>query len=116
MIAKLSESRPDSSNFKSSDIGTSVRCCSCATCVNTVVTVDLTDIPMYSSVGQLRMANLKIITDRALSRRRLPWTQPLRACMGSRPEMRSISLIGMGRSFILCLRCTQLPALSMIQR
>jgi hypothetical protein len=31
-------------------------------------------------------------------------------------KMRSISLIGVGRSFILSGRCTQLPALSMIQR
>ena len=43
MIAMLSASKPDSSNFKSSDNGTSVRCCSRATS-NIVVTVDLTGI------------------------------------------------------------------------
>jgi hypothetical protein len=48
MIAKLNESSPNPSNFKSSANGTGVRCCSRATRSNTDVIVDLTDMPMYS--------------------------------------------------------------------
>jgi hypothetical protein len=60
MIARFSESRPDSSTVKSSDSGAAVRRRSRVAGSNTVMTVDLADIPVppFLVMASLRSSSL----------------------------------------------------------